>query len=127
MLLTTMRHDLSKRFKDDLFESYGPLGSLSARIDFCYALRLIDKETRSDLRIIKEIRNELSHSPTLRHFNDREMDLIFRKFIQYKVGNDNMTLFGSKIVSVIKSLFDDEVQRKLVLKFLKDAKEWSEP
>src|ERR1017187_7347928 len=47
-----------------LFET-GALQSFDARINLSYALRLISKSHRDDLRVIKDIRNRFAHSPKL--------------------------------------------------------------
>jgi DNA-binding MltR family transcriptional regulator len=44
-----------------LFDSNGPLATLSAKIDLARLLGLITETIRSDLHIIREIRNEFAH------------------------------------------------------------------
>lgn len=84
VLLATMRPNLSNTMRESLFKNYGPLSSFSAKIDLAYAWEKIDEETRDDLRVLKEIRNQFAHSPMLRHVNDAEMEKLFRKFKGYK-------------------------------------------
>jgi DNA-binding MltR family transcriptional regulator len=44
-----------------LFDGNGPLATLSAKIDLARLLGLITETIRSDLHIIREIRNEFAH------------------------------------------------------------------
>lgn len=44
-----------------LFRHYGPLSTFSARIDMAFALYLIGENTRHDLDIIRDIRNDFAH------------------------------------------------------------------
>jgi DNA-binding MltR family transcriptional regulator len=52
--------------KDDetvkrLFEGYGPLSSLSSRIDLAYCLGLLSKPATRDLNLVRKIRNSYAH------------------------------------------------------------------
>ncbi|WP_439699124.1 MltR family transcriptional regulator [Mucilaginibacter sp. AW1-7] len=51
-------------FLKDLFEFNGPLGTFSAKIKIAYSIGLISKETKSDLDLIRKIRNEFGHQYT---------------------------------------------------------------
>jgi hypothetical protein len=54
---------LSEKDENDLF--FGPgsiLGTFAARIDIAYAMGLIHDENRSDLNIIRNVRNAFAHS-----------------------------------------------------------------
>ena len=52
----------STKKDDELFKnSYAPLNSLSAKIDFTYRMGLISKEVRTSLHIIQKIRNSFAH------------------------------------------------------------------
>jgi hypothetical protein len=42
-----------------------PLGSFSSKIDLCRALQLIDEAEYSALHIIRKIRNEFAHNPSI--------------------------------------------------------------
>lgn len=44
-----------------LFEGNGPLATLSAKIDLARLLGLVTETIRSDLHIIRDIRNEFAH------------------------------------------------------------------
>lgn len=50
-----------EKLAKDLLEFNGPLGSFSARIDFAYMLGLISSATRSNLHLLRKIRNEFAH------------------------------------------------------------------
>jgi DNA-binding MltR family transcriptional regulator len=55
------------RNEDDLIarliDSNGPLSSFSSKILIAYALGVISKDTRGDLDILRNVRNEFAHSP----------------------------------------------------------------
>ena len=46
---------------DRLFKNNGPLATLSAKIDLARLLGLISEMVRSDLHIIRDVRNEFAH------------------------------------------------------------------
>jgi DNA-binding MltR family transcriptional regulator len=46
---------------NEFFSPAGPLSSFSAKIDFAYALGLIDQPTRSSLHVIRRIRYDFAH------------------------------------------------------------------
>lgn len=48
---------------EKLFAYRGPLGDFSGRIEVAYALGWLDPELRSDLHIIRDIRNDFAHDP----------------------------------------------------------------
>jgi len=51
-LLTKMR-PFSRRMRDRLFEGYGPLATVAAKIDLAYALEIIPNEIYDQLKKIK--------------------------------------------------------------------------
>lgn len=53
---------------DELFTGYGPLSSFSARIEIAFALGLLDKKHKGDLRFIRKIRNHFAHHPARASF-----------------------------------------------------------
>ena len=54
-------YDLKHFLASRLFDDYGPLNSLAAKIDLAPPLDLIDVETYTDLRAIQAIRNTFAH------------------------------------------------------------------
>ena len=54
----------SNKFRKDLFDFTGPLGSLSARIKMAYALNLITKDFYDLLELFRSIRNKIVHKGT---------------------------------------------------------------
>ena len=62
LLKSAMRHPLSLTESNDIFEHRGPLASFDSRIIMAYALNLIGPKTRSDLKLIKSLRNAFAHS-----------------------------------------------------------------
>jgi mannitol operon repressor len=45
-----------------LCEGNAPLGTLSSRIEACFALGLIDKFEHSEISILRKVRNEFAHA-----------------------------------------------------------------
>jgi hypothetical protein len=62
--------DLSREKYKDIFEGYGPLSTLSAKIDIGYALGLYKEISRADLQCSKKIRNLFAHHVDKRSFGD---------------------------------------------------------
>jgi hypothetical protein len=67
-LLTKMR-PLSRHMRDRLFEGYGPLATVAAKIDLAYALEIIPKEIYDQLKKINKIRVVCAHSPEITTFS----------------------------------------------------------
>jgi Mannitol repressor len=61
-----------------LFET-GPLSTFNTRINLAYAFRLISKELRDDLRLVKDIRNHFAHSPQLIDLEQPDIQTMIRK------------------------------------------------
>jgi DNA-binding MltR family transcriptional regulator len=65
MLETLLEQILRKRFvpgtSDDLFVTYGPLSTFSAKVNACAALGLITASERRELHTIRRIRNDFAH------------------------------------------------------------------
>ena len=61
---------------------HAPLGTFDARIEACFAFGLINDEERSELKLIRRIRNDFAHDPkasfTDRSISDRCRELKFR-------------------------------------------------
>lgn len=63
-LIATRFRELPEAEMDAMFEGRGaPLQDFNSRIDIAYALRLIDKNVRDNLHILRRIRNAFAHSP----------------------------------------------------------------
>ena len=58
---------------------YGPLSTFSAKIDFAFALGLYNKPTRKNLHIIRNIRNQFSHSTEPMKFENESISVLCRK------------------------------------------------
>ena len=46
---------------EQLFRGYGPLSSLSAKIEIGYALGMLTKDVKQDFNLIRKIRNHFAH------------------------------------------------------------------
>jgi DNA-binding MltR family transcriptional regulator len=87
---------LSGNFSAKIFDGYGPLSSFRARIDLAFAFGLIDHEIYDDLRIIKDVRNEIAHPPVgedLPHFKSEAILKHCKRFKQWADGCDAGELF----------------------------------
>lgn len=60
LLLSRMR-GLSKTRRENLFDGFGPLAGFSSKIEIGFALGLFGEITRSDLLVIKSIRDKFAH------------------------------------------------------------------
>src|SRR5574341_2026101 len=61
---------IRNRVVNRLFTGNGPLASLSARIDICYALGLMPDYVLQDLTLIRRIRNHFAHHLNEASFQD---------------------------------------------------------
>lgn len=65
MLETLLEQILRKHFVpakgDDLFVTYGPLSTFSAKVNICAALGLISDSEHRDLHLVRRIRNDFAH------------------------------------------------------------------
>ena len=102
-ILAKMR-PLSNNFKNRLFDGYGPLSSFSSKIDVAFALCVIDEQLFSNLKIIKEIRNEFAHPKKDRivSFSDANITDICKKFSGYE--GDNIKVFLQTISNCLENL-----------------------
>jgi DNA-binding MltR family transcriptional regulator len=56
-----------------LFEGYGPLATFNAKIDIGFALGIYGTVTRSDLHIVRKIRNDFAHTLEPITFTDQHI------------------------------------------------------
>ena len=70
-----------------LFDGYGPMSSLSGKIDMAYALKVITKKAYDDLTTIRRLRNKFAHSMALVNFDSAEIRALFKHFSTF----DNAT------------------------------------
>ncbi len=104
LLRACCRTDLPsvKNHIDPLFRTYAPLSTFSARIQVCFALKLIDRETRGELEILRKLRNEFAHESGPIDFSDDRCHDRLKQLITegkrrtYGVNNSQSTIqFGS--------------------------------
>lgn len=62
LLASIMRPDLNSKDRQQIFEFEGAVGTFSSKIVMAYALKLIGPITRSDLNLVRFLRNEFAHS-----------------------------------------------------------------
>jgi len=57
----------------------GPIGTISARSDLCFALNLIPKPLYQDLLVVAQLRNEVAHHHLELSFSDSSISELCRK------------------------------------------------
>jgi DNA-binding MltR family transcriptional regulator len=72
VIMRQMPH-LTKQEENELFEGFGPLSDFSAKIAICYGMKIIDKDLKSDLIRIEDIRNTFAHGFLGFSFNTEEI------------------------------------------------------
>jgi len=63
----------TKKQIQSLFDFNGPMGTFSSRILISYSIGLISKSYVNDLQIIRKVRNEFGHSPSIINFDDEKI------------------------------------------------------
>jgi DNA-binding MltR family transcriptional regulator len=69
----------NKKHLDDLFDYSGPLGTFSSRISIAYSMGILLDDEFNDLSIIRKIRNDFSHKPTIIKFSDQKISSLCDK------------------------------------------------
>jgi hypothetical protein len=64
----------------DLFDGTGRLSTFSAKIKEALKLKLIDKNTRNDLEVLKEMRNVFAHTAREIRLESKEMSVLCERF-----------------------------------------------
>ena len=95
-LLLTFMPTISNILAARLFEDYGPLSSLAAKIDMARALDLIDMGTYTDLRAIQVIRNTFAHPTDRLHFKSPEIERRGISLRGWRSGCDLRALFEER-------------------------------
>jgi DNA-binding MltR family transcriptional regulator len=60
----------TKKQVQSLFDFNGPMGTFSSRILISFSIGLISKSYVKDLQIIRKVRNEFGHSPSIINFDN---------------------------------------------------------
>jgi len=89
-------HSLNREMRDRLFTGYGPLSSLSAKIDVGFALALLDRVDYDRLTVLRKIRNKFAHSPKGLRFEDDEIKGLLVALPGWTDEQDGMTFFGKQ-------------------------------
>lgn len=105
VLLYKMRK-LSNNVRVRIFEGYGPLSELAAKIDIAYAFELIDDGLLADLRVLKDIRNTFAHTSEKLSFDSPEIDVYCRKLRQWKKERENREVFRLTAVQCIEVMHE---------------------
>ena len=88
---------------DSLFDQSGPLNTASTRIKLCAALWWIGKNTCNDLDILRKIRNDFAHRPSLVGLEDTRIEGLL----------SSMTTREVKILEAVE--FENDLSFRLTL------------
>jgi hypothetical protein len=78
-LILTAGRPLSNTIAVKIFDGYGPLSTLSAKIEVAYLFNLIEDTVYNDLKAVKEIRNRFAHATTSVFFSSPELSKDLQK------------------------------------------------
>lgn len=87
----------SKATLSKIFSGYGPLSTLSARIDIALALGLVPDHVARDLRVVKDIRNIFAHTPVFASFSHAEIAALCKKLSTWSAERENYTSFQKAV------------------------------
>jgi hypothetical protein len=84
---------LSKDKRGKLFRNL----SNWAVIEMAYGMGEVNEDLRHDLQVLRELRNEFSHTPVLLHFGDERIMHHLKRFRHYDAKQDALTFFEWKM------------------------------
>jgi hypothetical protein len=105
-----IRRPISGALSNELFGSYRPLSTFSAKIDMAYALEIISDETRIELHKMRNIRNKIAHARKLLSFDQEPMRRMFYELRRPNV--DGKTYLA--VFTMCGTIIDDELEDFLV-------------
>lgn len=92
LLQNHMTH-LSSELRKKFFESDGPLGTFSSRIDLAYMLNKIDQPLRSNLHAMRGDRNFFAHSTKRETLSAEKPQKFLKTLSTYKSDRDPLQVF----------------------------------
>jgi DNA-binding MltR family transcriptional regulator len=69
----------SREVRDSIFGDFGVLRDFSAKIELCFALGIVDRETQKKLNAIRRIRNLFAHSRDYINFDSLSIQALVTK------------------------------------------------
>lgn len=90
--LQSKMRPISRTLRDRIFDGYGPLSNIAAKIDVAYALDLLPQDMYDDLKTINKMRVRFAHSTKIRNFDDPEIAELTEKLSGMDASNPNMNL-----------------------------------
>jgi len=109
---------LSNEKRDKLFKGLGAFSHFSTKIEVANAMGEINGDTRHDLDVLREIRNEFAHPSKEIHFHLDEMSNLLRKFRNYDDKMDPLAFFWKKLDEIWAAL-NPQIQMAALLSALK--------
>jgi DNA-binding MltR family transcriptional regulator len=86
--LTSIHRLLMRRepkIADELFRPTGPLGPFGTKIKLAYLMRVIDKNTYTDLTIVTKIRNAFAHDLSIASFDQQMVRDLIKNMHSYSL------------------------------------------
>lgn len=103
LIISDMR-PLSANLTARLFKGYGPISTLSSKIDIAYAMSLLTREAYDTLRTIKDVRNEFAHAKEPLTFNHPTVRALVKKLPKYSIDEKCADFFFGATKQAISSL-----------------------
>jgi len=106
---------LSGKVAGRWFSSYGPLNSLSAKLEFAFVLELIGEHDRKNGDTVRKIRNKFAHTNDYLSFESPEIVALCKRLGTYKVGRSMQDVYVEAIVQIsgnLKATYDDLLKRQ---------------
>jgi DNA-binding MltR family transcriptional regulator len=104
--LEVIMRPLNSKMRSRLFEGYGPLSSLSSKIDLAYVLNITTDSVHTNLVIIRRIRNKFAHTTEVLTFESdgiKELYQTLRKPIE-PIGKYDIDVFVECVDDVVSFL-----------------------
>jgi DNA-binding MltR family transcriptional regulator len=112
-LILSAGRALSNTIAVKIFDGYGPLSTLSAKIEVAYLFNLIDDTVYKDLKAIKEIRNRFAHTTTAVFFSSPELSKDLQKLTGWHRDCDPKDLFNERCVYCVK-MMEAQIDRRIL-------------
>jgi len=106
-LLSHMRPATAK-MRSRLFNGYGPLSSLAARIDVAYAFNILTQAEYDALAILRSVRNKFAHGQKAMTFDDEEIATAMKKLkCSDPAATDDYKRYFATLFGICSRLVDD--------------------
>jgi DNA-binding MltR family transcriptional regulator len=104
MLILASMPRVSNSRARKLFTHRGPLGSLTAKMNYAYALDLIDSKTCAELKALNQVRNAFAHPRRPLRFKGRHAVKHFKAFEEWHPDCDLRVLFDENVTRALGAI-----------------------